>query len=434
MNRLIRPLAFVSLLFFWISYPVSGQGLPATTPEEVGLSPERLERIDALIQRSIGEGEIAGSAALIARRGKVAYFKTFGMADSEAKKPMSKGTIFRIASMTKPITSVAVMMLYEEGRFLLSDPVSLYIPEFKNQKVLVADSSKGGTLASIAIVPAKREITIHDLLTHTSGIVYHWDEHLGGIYRETGVAHGLLQTNSTVGENIKKLASLPLLHQPGENWTYGLSIDVLGYLVEVVAGMPLDEFFATRIFKPLKMEDTHFFLPDEKVSRLAAVYRPAANGGIERIPAGPMETDMGAFVFSVDYPYNGPKSYFSGGAGLCSTISDYARFCQMLLNGGELDGVRLLSRKTVELMTADHAGALMPGGAGFGLGFSVVRDIGAFGEAASVGTYGWDGIFNTLFRIDPAEELIVLFMTQKYPFGTAVKDKFRVLAYQAIVN
>ncbi len=434
MNSLIRSLAFISLFFFRISYPVSGQGLPTTTPEEVGLSPERLERIDALQQRSIEEGEIAGGAALIARRGKVAYFRTFGMADREAKKPISKDTIFRIASMTKPITSVAVMMLYEEGRFLLSDPVSLYIPEFKNQKVLVADSLKDGASVPLATVPAKREIQIRDLLAHTSGLTYQWDEHLGGIYREAGITHGLLQDSSTVGEKMKKLAGLPLLHHPGEAWTYGLSIDVLGYLVEVVADMPLDEFFATRIFKPLKMEDTHFFLPDEKVNRLAAGYRPAVNGGIERIPEGPIETDRSTFVFSVDYPYKGPKSYFSGGGGLCSTISDYARFCQMLLNGGELDGVRLLSRKTVELMTADHAGALMPGGAGFGLGFSVVRDTGAFGELASVGTYSWGGFFYTRFWIDPAEELVVLFMAQKHPYGTTVGDKFRVLAYQAIVN
>jgi CubicO group peptidase (beta-lactamase class C family) len=439
MNRFLRSFAFMVLVLFWMISPVAGQGLPSIPPEEVGFSPERLERIDALLQRSIEEGEIAGGTALIARHGKVAYFRTFGMADREAKKPIRQDTLFRIASMTKPITSVAVMMLYEEGRFLLSDPVSRFLPEFKNQNVLVADSGAGGTSAPLTTTSAKREITIRDLLVHTSGLTYHWDERLGGMYRKADITHGLIQDSSAVREKMKQLAGIPLLHHPGEAWTYGLSIDVLGALVEVVAGMPLDEFFAKRIFIPLKMEDTHFFPPDGKVGRLAAVYRPGSGGSIERIPEGPIETDMGEFVFSVDYPYKGPKRYFSGGGGLCSTISDYARFCQMLLNGGELDGVRLLGRKTVELMIADHAGALMqgtgqPNGTGFGLGFSMVRDIGAFGEAASVGTYGWGGFFNTRFWIDPTEDLIVLFMTQKYPFGTPVGDKLLVLVYQTIVD
>jgi CubicO group peptidase (beta-lactamase class C family) len=432
MNRRLYALWIFSLSLLCLATSVLAQGLPIVKPEEVGLSSERLGRIAAVMQKALDENEIAGAVTLIARKGKVAHLGTFGLMDIEAKKPMHKDTIFRIASMTKPITSVAVMMLYEEGHFLLNDPVSKYIPEFKNPQVLVLPSSEDTTSAPYTTVPAKREITIRDLLTHTSGLTYPWNKHLGKLYKEAEITGGLLQDDSTIGEKMKKLASLPLLHHPGEAVTYGFSTDVLGYLVEVVSGMPLDEFFRTRIFEPLKMKDAHFFLPKEKVRRLATVYRPVEEGGIEPIPEEPIE--QGSLIYSVDYPYNGPRSYFSGGGGLCSTISDYARLCQMLLNGGELDGVRLLSRKTIELMTVDHVGDLWKN-FGIGLGFGITQDLAEAGQVGSVGAYGWGGFFYTTFGIDPKEQMICIFMSQKYPDGgTTVGTKVGVLAYQAIID
>lgn len=406
-----------------------GQGLRMATPEEVGLSPERLERIGACVQRAVDEQEIAGAVVLIARGGAVGYLQAFGQADAEAKRPMREDAIFRIASMTKPITSAAVMMLHEEGRLRLADPVSLYLPEFAKQRVLAeapADSA----------VPARQEVTIRQLLTHTSGLTYHWDPRLGRAYREAGITHGLVQDSGTLGKKMGQLARLPLLHQPGEKWTYGLSVDVLGSLVEAVSGMPLNQFLRERIFEPLGMTDTAFFASAPKRDRLAAVYRGKEGGGLERIADGTTVTlPATEFTFSVDYPYAGPRTYHSGGCGLLSTASDYSRFCQMLLEDGQLEGVRLLSRKSVELMTTDHVGPLYPRpGAGFGLGLEVVDDPGAYGEATSAGSYGGGGFFNTSFWVDPLEQMVVVFMAQKHPFGAPVMDKARTLAYQAIAD
>jgi CubicO group peptidase (beta-lactamase class C family) len=406
---------------------VFGQGLPTTSPDSVGLSAQRLERIGAAMQKSIDEGRVAGTVTLVARKGKAAWFKAQGMMDKEAGKAMAPDAIFRICSMTKPITSTAVMMLYEEGRFLLNDPVSKYIPEFKNMKVL-AKTPSGQTYS----IPATREITIKHLLTHTAGLTYQWNPDLGPLYRDANVAHGLIQYNGKIGDSIKALAGLPLLFNPGDKFEYSLSIDALGYLVEVVSGMPLDEFFKKRIFDPLGMKDTCFFLPDDKVARLATAYTWYDGKGLNRFPEKPIVE--GAFSYSADYPYRGPKSLFAGGAGLCSTAADYARFCQMILNGGQLDGARLLSRKTVELMTHDQLGKISAD-SGFGLGFGVNGVKTPLEEVGSPGNFGWGGFYFTQFVIDPREQLIGIFMAQLHPTGDLNLDRlFEALAYQAITD
>ncbi len=410
----------------------AGQGLPKASPRSVGLSQERLDRITTLMQKHVDEGLLAGAVALVARDGKVAYLRSVGMQDKEKGLEMKPETIFRIASMSKPITSVAVMMLYEQGLFRLSDPVSKYLPEFKDMKVLVTKPASEGGNAQEQLVPAKREITIRHLLTHTSGLTYHWDPRVGAKYAEAGITHGLIQTEASLADGIRKLAQIPLVHQPGEAFTYSLSVDVLGRLVEVVSGMPFDEFLRKRIFTPLRMNDTCFYLSDSQVPRIAAVYGPDPNGALKRLGNGIL--GEGPMRATVTYPFEGPMRYCSGGGGLCSTISDYARFCQMMLNGGELDGARLLSRKTVELMTADHVGELSPG-SGFGLGFGVTRNLREAGELTSVGAYRWGGYWYTTFFIDPAEKLIGVCMVQLFPSGKAtLNDKFEALAHQAIVN
>jgi CubicO group peptidase (beta-lactamase class C family) len=333
--------------------------------------------------------------------------------------------------MTKPITSVAVMMLYEEGRFLLNDPVSKYLPEFKDMMVLNPDRSTNGQARADSLVPAKRPITIRHLLTHTSGLTYHWNDKLGELYKKAGIAHGIGLHDETLAENMKKLAKLPLLFHPGDKWEYGLSVDVLGYLVEVVSGKSFNDFLKERIFTPLKMYDTHFYLPESKVSRLATAYQYSAEKGLSKLPDSNAE---GSLEFSPAYPYSGPKKFYAGGAGLSATISDYARFAQMLLNGGELEGVRLLSRKSVELMTADFTGSLNLG-MGFGLGFGFSRTLSERGELGSIGAYGWSGFWNTRFVVDPEEKMVMLVMAQFHPYGAVdLIDKFPVMVYQAIVD
>jgi len=407
---------------------VFSQDLPRAEPEQVGLSSGRLARIETVVRDHIDRKRIAGAVSLVARHGKIAHLKAFGMADIEAGGEMKEDTIFRIASMTKPITSVAVMMLYEEGKFLLSDPVGKYIPEFQEMEVLPPPTATNNYR-----VPANQPITIRHLLTHTSGLTYHWNEKLGELYWSYGITHGLVQDSSTIGEKMKILAGLPLLFHPGERYEYGLSIDVLGALVEVWSGMTLDEFFRTRIFEPLGMNDTHFFLPEAKESRMAAVYSPGG-AGIERAP-GEFSRE-GGLVVSTTYPYEGPRSYYSGGGGLSSTAPDYAKFAQMILNRGELNGRRLLSPATVDLMTMDHAGQIVEDGApSFGLGFSVDSAERGFPELTSEGTHGWGGFWYTRFFINPEEELIGIFMGQLYPSeGLQLNLKHQVLAHQAIVE
>ena len=402
--------------------------LPMVEPEAVGLSTERISRIDKVMETHVAQQKIAGGVTLLARHGKIAHLGVYGMMDVEAGKPMTPDTIFRIASMTKPITSVAVMMLYEEGHFRLNEPVSKYIPAFKEMHVMPPESAED----SAQPVPATRQITIWNLLTHTSGLTYQWNERLGPQYAAADITHGLLQDESTLDKKMKVLATLPLLHQPGAEFEYGLSIDLLGYLVEVVSGVSLNEFFSERIFKPISMNDTHFFIPEAKRERLATVYERTKDGPITR--KSPEPTVEGSLTYSTDYPYKGPRTYFSGGGGLVSTAPDYVRFAQMMLNGGKLDGVRLLSRKTVALMTLNQL-ANMDVDFGFGLGFSVVRDESDLNEVGSVGRFGWSGFFFTSFFIDPQEQMIGIFMCQLHPSGDLdLGEKIRILSYQAIAD
>src|SRR5208282_4235458 len=429
MNRQImhRKITFLSFFYVLVLSAAFAQEVPVVKPETVGLSSERLERLSSAVQRSIDDKRIAGAVTLVARRGHVAWFKAQGMADREAGKPMRPDSMFRICSMTKPITSLAVMMLYEEGRFLLEDPVSKYLPEFKNPKVLVKPAS-----GAPYTIPATSEITIRDLLRHTSGITYNWNADLGPLYKETNVANGMLQYDGTIEDSVKRLAGLPLLFNPGEKFEYSLSVDVLGRLVEVASGKPLDEFFRTRIFEPLGMKDTYFYPPDNKLERLATAYTYYDEKGLNRFPDTPIAE--GPFTYSADYPVRGPKKLFSGGAGLVSTAADYARFCQMMLDGGKAGNTRLLSRKSVELMTQDQLGKISAD-QGFGLGFGVDGVKTPLAELGSPGEYNWGGFFYTAFSIDPKEQMIVIFMGQLHPEGDlSLNRQTHQLAYQAIID
>lgn len=426
-GKIIRRVAVSVVLCVLAVVSAVAQDLPLVKPEKVGLSAERLQRIDAAVQRSIDDKRLAGAVTLVARRGQVAWFKAQGMMDREAGKPMHPDALFRICSMTKPITSVAVMMLYEDGRLLLDDPVSKYLPEFASPKVLVK-SANGKPYT----IPASREIRIRDLLRHTSGITYHWNGALGPLYKDANVGHGMLPYDGTIEDSTKRLASAPLLFNPGERFEYSLGVDVLGRLVEVVSGKPLDEFFRTRIFEPLGMKDTYFFPPEDKLDRLATAYTYYADKGLNRFPDTPIAE--GSFTYSADYPYRGSKKFFSGGAGLVSTVADYARFCQMLLDGGKSGNTRLLSRKTVELMTHDQLGTISPDTAiGFGFGIEGVK--GPLANAGSPGQFGWGGFFYTEFMVDPKEQLLVIFMAQLHPPGDLqLQRQVMTLAQAAIVD
>jgi CubicO group peptidase (beta-lactamase class C family) len=423
----LRNAAFILIGIFVLTTAGVSQELPIVKPESVGLSSERLQRIGTNVQRNIDDKRIAGAVTMVVRHGEVAWYKAQGMADREAHKTMGTDAMFRICSMTKPITSVAVMMLYEEGSFLLEDPVSKYLPEFKDSKVYVVPP-KGDPYS----IPATREITIRDLLRHTSGLVYQWNPTLGPLYKSANVASGLLAYDGTVEDSVKRLAALPLLFSPGERWEYGLSVDVLGRLVEVVSGKPLDVFFRERIFDPVGMKDTYFYPPENKLDRLAAAYTYYDGKGLNRFPDAPIVE--GPFSYSADYPYHGPKKLFSGGAGLVSTAEDYARFCQMILDRGKAGGKQLLSPKAVELMTHDQLGKISPEqDFGFGLGFGVAGVRAPLPELGSPGELNWGGFFYTSFIVDPKEDMIVIFMAQLHPTGGLGLDReVPELAYQAI--
>ena len=419
--------AVLFLLVLAVSGSAVAQEQTVVKPESVGLSSERLERIGKVVQKDIDDKRIAGAVTLVMRHGQVVWFRAQGMSDREAGKPMRTDSIFRICSMTKPITSIAAMILYEEGKIMLDDPISNYLPEFKDPKVLMKTPS--GVPYTI---PATRKITIRDLLRHTSGLTYQWNSDLGPMYKEANVAHGLLPYDGTIGDSVKRLAALPLLFNPGDRWEYSLSVDVLGRLVEVVSGMPLDEFFRTRIFEPLGMKDSSFFPPDNKVDRLATAYTYYPDKGLNRFPDTPITE--GSFSYSADYPIHGLKQLFSGGAGLTSTVPDYARFCQMMLNGGKLGSVRILSLKSAELMTHDQLGKISPE-QGFGLGFGIDGVKSPLSELGTPGEYNWGGFFYTAFSVDPKEDMIVIFMGQLHPTGDLPLDRqVHALAYQAIVN
>jgi CubicO group peptidase (beta-lactamase class C family) len=393
-------------------------------PEQQGISGERLMRIDDMLMQAIAQDQIPGAVALIARNGRIVYFKAFGMADQESGRNYQNDDIFRIASQTKAITSTAVMMLWEEGKFSLDDPISKFIPEFAHpvvfQSLNEADSSFAG-------VPAQKPITIRNLLTHTSGIGYGMidDDNFRKIYQKAGIIDAFTTEDVLIGKNIRKLAGLPLHHEPGAKFTYSEGLDVLGYLIEILSGMSLDQFFKERIFDPLGMEDTYFYLPDAKADRLVPV-QTIRDGEWVRYPATP--------YYDPDYPVKGAKQFFSGGGGLSSTARDYARFLQMYLNKGELDGVRLLSRTTVETILSNQVDGLLGSGVGFGLAFEILNGQGAaMGGRGSAGTFDWGGYFNTQYFADPVEQVIGILMkqTQDAP-GDETGWKFRQLVFQTI--
>jgi CubicO group peptidase (beta-lactamase class C family) len=426
------------------------------TPEEVGFSASRLSRIGTWMQGYIDQNKLAGTIAVVARCGKVAYLERFGMMDLEAARPMQLDTIFRIYSMTKPITTVGLMMLYEEGRFQLHDPVSRFIPEFADVKVFAGTTEKGFEVAEL-----EREITIWHLLTHTAGLTYDFfeDSPVDAMYREAEIVSPLGILQVPLQEMIQRLVKLPLTHQPGTAWRYSMATDVLGYLIEVISGMSLDVYLEEKILKPLGMEDTDFYVSEVKLGRFAAMYGPSeftpseAEGlktGSPRLrsgQAGQAPTENGGielFDAPATSPYSKPTRFPSGGVGLVSTASDYMCFAQMLLNGGELDGTRLLGRKTVELMTINQLqDELIPiqvqphtlHGCGFGLGFRVLVNVAQAGRLGSEGEFGWGGAASTSFFIDPKEQLIGLLLTQLMPSRYyPIRNEFKVLVYQALVD
>ena len=431
----VRHLSATVLLLLLGSRGLSAQGLGMAPPEQLGLAPDRLERIVTLVQDAVDQNEIAGAVTLVARLGRIGHLAAVGWRDIGRDAPMETDTLFRIASMTKAVTSVAVMQLYESGALLLTDPVSTYLPAFAAMKVLTPPEDGG---AEYTLEPARRPITIRHLLTHTSGISYRFlsSAQLAPHYVEAGITDGLSQTDGTIGEMVDRLAELPLVHQPGERFTYALGVDVLGRVIEVITGETLAEYMAAEIFEPIGMVDTGFFTDSADADRFASVYTPHEDG-LVKVSERPVVSSDGRTIYSNGYPYDGPQTYYAGGAGLSSTISDYARFLQALLNGGELDGRRILGRRTVQLMTRDHLAGLGVPDAGqrFGLGFSISMDPGLTGGPRSEGAFGWLGFFNTVYWVDPEEQLVAIIMTQLYPNGgSQLTDKFEVVVYSAILD
>lgn len=411
-----------------------------TTPEDAGLSTERLARIQPVMQTLVDQRKMAGAITLIARDGKIAHLACTGMMDCEASRPMQSDTIFRIYSMTKPITAVALLMLVEEGRLLLSDPVSKYIPEFKTLKVFAGTDQ--------APVDMEREPTILNLMTHTAGLGYglFTDSPVEDLFRRAGLIAPMGKLGVPLDEMIQRIAALPLANQPGARWRYSMASDVQGYLVGLLSGVPFETFVAERIFAPLGMSDTGFHVPADKLGRFAACYLPAVASTAAAVPLPPGATAANGGFSLIDPPATSPflkaGAPASGGGGLVSTVGDYARFALMLLNDGELEGKRLLGRKTVELMTANHLPEkLLPiaqgtepmPGLGFGLGVSVrVGD--ETGLLGSEGAYGWGGAARTIVRIDPAEDMLILFMTQLLGGTREMGQVFQNMAYQAVID
>ena len=405
--------------------------LPLVTPEQVGLSAQRLDRVRKWMNGWVDSGKLAGMVACVMRRGELAFAEVVGKSDLARNKPMRADTIFRIYSMTKPLTSVAIMMLYEEGRFQLDDPISKFIPAFANPRVMT-----GGSRGKIETAPAEREINFRDLLTHTSGLTYGFMEStpVDAAYRaKDGVDFQTADTS--LKQVVEKLATIPLIAQPGKAWNYSVATDVLGYLVEVISGQPFEKYLKEKVIDPLRMIDTDFHVPKEKHDRFAANYSAGPGGKLDLID-DPAKSR-----------YLAPRKVNSGGGGLVSTAADYLRFCQFMLNKGELDGVRLLGRKTVELMTMNHLNGDMADmgtprfsestytGIGFGLGFSVMIDPAKAYIAGTPGEFAWGGAASTAFWIDPAEDMAVVLLTQLMPSSTyPIRRELRVLTYQAIVD
>ncbi len=425
-----------SVLAFGIWLAAAGaafaQALPTAAPGSVGIAPERLARITTTMKGLVEQGRLPGTVTLVARNGKVVYHEAAGRRDIEGNVPMTTDTLFRIASMSKAVTSVAVMMLVEEGRLHLDDPVSKFIPAFSRTTVVVpppAGTSASAMASAAGTAPAARPITIRHLLTHTSGISYGGGNPFESDYKAAGVLGWYFaDKDEPIAASIDRLAKLPMEAQPGERYVYGFNTDILGVVVENVSGQSLAEYFKARIFDPLKMASTSFYVDPAQADRLATVYAMRkAGGALERAPQPGM--GQGHYV-------QGPRMSYSGGAGLVSTASDYARFLQMLLNGGTLDGVRLLSPKTVELMTSNHVGSLYANGnLGFGLGFEITEHVGRSGRPGSVGEYGWGGAYHTKYWGDPVETLGVVFMTQLLPAsGSTAHATLRQLIYASIVD
>ena len=419
-----------SLALVISSWPLVAAAQPAAKPEDAGMSTERLKRIHESIQRHVDAGEICGAVTVVARRGVVVHFEANGLMDIESKKPMEKDTIFRLASMTKPITGVAVLMLVEEGKIRLNDPVSKFLPEFRDMKVAMPRERAAGAApapgAAAALdfytVPANREITVQDLLTHTSGLVSTVSGGFGAKLAATMAPHG---PGDTLASYVPKLATIPLDFQPGTQWAYSGAAgpEVLSRIVEIVSGQTYDEFLRTRIFEPLGMKDTFFYPPDDRRPRLVTLYRKSPNG---------LEKDANQDGFS-------NKTYFGGGGGLMSTAADYLQFAQMLLNGGELNGKRLLGPRTVELMASNHVGDMFNGklgrpahGLGFGLIVQVVEDNVAAGLRVSNGSFGWDGAFGTQVWVNPKEKMVTVIMIQTQV--AQVQRDFENAVMQAIVE
>ena len=411
--------------------------LPLVTPEQVGLSAARLDRVRKWMHGWVDSGKLAGMVTCVLRKGELAFAEVYGKADLARDKPMRPDTIFRIYSMTKPLTSTAIMMLYEEGRFQLDDPISKFIPAFANPRVMV-----GGSRGKIETVPAEREINFRDLLTHTSGLTYGFMESnpVDAAYRAKEGGVDFQTADTSLKQLVERLAQLPLIAQPGKAWNYSVSTDVLGYLVEVISGQPFEKYLKEKVIDPLGMVDTDFHVPKEKHERFAANYS-----------AGPPNGQGGAKLDLIDDPgksrYLAPRKVNSGGGGLVSTAADYLRFCRFMLNKGELDGVRLLGRKTVELMTMNHLKGDMADmgtprfsestytGIGFGLGFSVMIDPAKAYIAGTPGEFAWGGAASTAFWIDPVEDMAVVLRTQLMPSSTyPIRRELRVLTYQAIID
>ncbi len=436
MIRLCRRAVLLPLLLVLFAATVSAQSPSSdpVVPESVGLSSERLNRIDTVMQGYVDREEAAGAVALIARRGKVAYLKSWGHQDREAGTAMNDDTIFRIYSMSKPITSVAVMMLHEEGHFFLDDPVAKFLPEFTDMLVQTETvDSKTGEV-NTEDNPAKRPITIRDLLRHTAGLSY-------GIFGNTKVDQqyrelGVLTDDKDLSELVEKLGKIPLRFQPGTRWHYSVSVDVASRLVEVVSGMPFDQFLNQRVFNPLSMHDTGFRVPSAKASRFSVLYTPKGQptGREAFLKEGPRTKLIEPLVSEDLGDFGEDTTFFSGGGGLVSTAHDYLQFCQMMLYGGKLNGHRILSRKSVELMTTDHLHGIkgFGGSETFGLGFAVLTHLGRGGKLGTEGTFDWGGAAGTKFWIDPEEDLIGIFMVQILPHRTRMGEEFRLLTYQAI--
>ena len=412
------------ILTFSVAAMTWAADLPTASPEDLGFSSERLARIGPVIRGEIEKGQYPGAVILVARKGQIVYFESFGQLDPGSGKPMTNDAIFRLYSMTKPYTSVAAMMLMEEGRLRVTDPVSKYIPAFAKLEVSVASTDPYTGVAKYFNVPADREVTIQDLLRHTSGFVY-------GAYtahpkvKEFYAKEGVDWKDVTPAEQIERLAKVPLAHQPGSTFEYSLSTDVLGRVIEVISGMPLSQFLQERIFTPLAMTDSAFIVPPDKRDRLA---QPFATDKATNTPINLLDVTV-------------PQKNDAGGAGSVGTAADYARFLQMMINGGQLDGVRLLSRTTVTYMTADHLGdakasgaTTLPAGTGFGLGFAVRRETGRFEVTGNAGEYYWAGAAGTGFYVDPKENLICVWMTQGQPGMPRRYDRylFKQMVYQAI--